>query len=83
MLDKLINEGIELKKHTITSSDVPSYVERELFEKWRTKCIVYLKDFSNEIIVENFNEATKNNFESNLNRALGILNGLKEYQETK
>lgn len=42
-----------------------------------------VKDFSNEIIVENFNEATKNNFESNLNRALGILNGLKEYQETK
>jgi len=65
------------------SSDVPLYVERELFKKWRTKCIVYLKDFSNEIIVENFNEATKNNFESNLNRALGILNGLKEYQETK
>ena len=83
MLAKLITEGQELKNHLISSQGVPTYVETESYEKWKTKCILYLKDNNDVIITDNYINASKLNSESSLKKSLGILIGLKEYNESK
>lgn len=79
MLEDLINEGKKLKNHLISDSMVPAYVDVEFFEKWKTKAILFLKDYNEEVITNNFIEASQNNLESNWKKSLGILIGLKEF----
>ena len=82
MLVELINEGEVMKVNNYHSSEYGNYVHGEDYEKWITKCIIFLEEnYQKRTITQRFIDASKHavgNDVKHYDTMMGIIKGISE-----
>lgn len=83
MLDKLIEEGENVRKTCVREGMVGEFITGEEYEKWKAKCVLYMEQkHKGETLSSRFLETSKNADSdiAHFDKMMGILKAYKEFE---